>query len=123
MASGCRVNAWRSAASSVFFPEFWNERRSPDAQTQALRRACKVLTHEIGHTLGLTHCVFYECVMNGSNTLEETDEHPLIDCPVCHRKLLFNIGFDPSKRFAALRDFYAKNQPFHFRTRCLKTTS
>lgn len=92
-----------------FFPEFWNERRTANAETQALRRACKVLAHEIGHTLGLTHCVFYECVMNGSNTLEETDEHPLLECPVCHRKLLYNLAFEPSKRFAALKDFYAQN--------------
>ena len=92
---------------AIFSREFWNQPRQAGAEAEALRRGCKVLSHEIGHTLGLAHCVFFECVMNGANSLEETDEHPLCECPVCHRKLLRQIGFDPAKRFAALRDFAA----------------
>ena len=44
--------------------------------------------------------------MNGSNSLAETDSQPLHFCPVCHRKLLWNIGFDPLKRYTTLETFY-----------------
>ena len=32
-----------------------------------LMRACKVLAHEIGHIFGLKHCIYFKCMMNGSN--------------------------------------------------------
>jgi archaemetzincin len=32
----------------------------------------KVLTHETGHLFGLAHCVYFHCVMNGSNHLQKT---------------------------------------------------
>jgi bacterioferritin len=38
----------------------------------SLRRSCKVLAHEIGHMFGLSHCVFFHCLMNGSNSLAES---------------------------------------------------
>jgi archaemetzincin len=62
-----------------------------------------------GHMFGISHCVFYKCSMNGSNTLEETDRAPVHFCPLCHRKLLWNIGFDPQKRFDHLEAFYTKH--------------
>src|SRR5262245_61482899 len=41
------------------------------------RRALKLLTHEAGHLLSIAHCVTHRCVMQGSNTLDESDGHPL----------------------------------------------
>jgi len=35
-----------------------------------LRRCCRVLTHEGGHVIGLKHCIHFECLMNGSNSME-----------------------------------------------------
>lgn len=93
-----------------YFPEFWGITRTEDSATQALRRACKVLNHETGHMFGISHCVFYRCSMNGSNTLEETDRAPVHFCPLCQRKLMWNIGYEPLKRFKELRTFYAKNK-------------
>ena len=92
-----------------YFPEFWGKPRQPGDEELALRRACKVLNHETGHIFGLGHCVFYHCSMNGSNSLAETDSAPIHFCPVCHRKLQWNIGFDPLKRYAALQAFYQKH--------------
>lgn len=37
-----------------------------------LFRACKVMTHEIGHMFGIRHCIHYECGMNGCNHIEES---------------------------------------------------
>ena len=51
------------------------------------KRALTLAAHEIGHMFGLPHCRYYQCVMNGSNGLSETDRSPLHLCPVCLRKL------------------------------------
>ncbi len=69
-------------------------------------RTLKVAGHEVGHMFGLHHCSAHQCVMNGSNSLEESDAQPLELCPVCLRKLQWNMGFDVAERFRGLRDFH-----------------
>ena len=54
-----------------------------------IRRCLGVLLHEIGHLFGLEHCPYFECLMNGSNHMEESDAAPLHLCPVCLHKLYF----------------------------------
>lgn len=71
-----------------------------------LRRSFKLLTHELGHGFGLKHCVYFRCVMNGSNSLPETDGAPLEPCPVCLRKLQHSLGFDVAPRWRALAALY-----------------
>lgn len=66
------------------------------------RRSCKVLSHETGHMFGLQHCIYYRCVMNGSNRLQESDARPLHLCPVCLRKLHWSVGFDVVERYRRL---------------------
>ena len=61
--------------------------------------SCSTLTHEIGHTFGMEHCIYYTCLMNGCNNLEEAKKQPLYECPVCLRKLQYSIGFDPLERY------------------------
>ena len=51
-----------------------------------LRRCCMVLVHETMHLFGIGHCVHAECLMNGSNYLEESDRRPFAACPVCVAK-------------------------------------
>lgn len=92
-----------------YFPEFWGRERKAGDDVLALTRSCKVLNHEIGHIFGMKHCIFYKCTMNGSNSLAETDAAPIHLCPVCHRKMLWSIKFDPLKRFDTLRAFYKEN--------------
>ena len=76
-----------------------------------LRRACQVLAHETGHMFGISHCVFYRCAMNGSNSLPDADGAPLDFCPACARKLRWNIGIDDDKRAAALASYYSNHFP------------
>ena len=83
-------------------PMFYDQPRSPDYETLLLRRSCKVLAHETGHMFGLAHCVYFNCLMNGSNHLAESDRRPLHLCPVCLRKLQSSIGFDVLKRYNGL---------------------
>ncbi|MCW1915008.1 archaemetzincin [Luteolibacter sp. GHJ8] len=74
-----------------------------------LRRAAKILTHEMGHMFGIRHCVHYECNMNGANHLEEADSTPMELCPVCLRKLYHAVRFDPLERYGLLDRFHAKH--------------
>jgi archaemetzincin len=89
-------------------PAFYGSVRSEQDQTLLLKRSCKVLTHETGHIFGLWHCIFYACLMNGSNHLAESDARPLYLCPVCLRKLHYSIGFDVVQRYRNLQNFYQK---------------
>lgn len=70
---------------------------------QLLHRSLKTLLHEIGHMFGLKHCTWYNCLMRGSNGegVEHQVNH-LYLCPVCLRKLHWNIGFDIPERYAGL---------------------
>jgi len=71
-----------------------------------LRRSLKVLAHEVGHLVGLEHCVHFHCLMNGSNHLGEMDRAPQHLCPVCLRKAQHAATFDVVSRYAALAAFY-----------------
>jgi archaemetzincin len=87
-------------------PQFYGEPRKPDWMKLLLRRSVKVLAHEIGHMCGLAHCIWYRCLMNGSNHLEESDARPLHLCPVDLRKLQWSLGFDVVQRYRRLLDFH-----------------
>jgi archaemetzincin len=86
-------------------PAFYGEARTSGYESLLLRRSCKVLAHETSHMFGLTHCTFFNCLMNGSNHLAESDRRPLHLCPVCLRKLQWSIGFDVLARYNALEQF------------------
>ncbi len=75
-------------------------------QPRVESRGLKVMAHEVGHMFGLAHCVHYQCVMNGSNHLEESDRRPHHLCPECLRKLHWSIGFDAAERYRQLEAFY-----------------
>jgi archaemetzincin len=98
-----RVGVWSFAR---FTPEFWGRVPSPAADALALRRALKLVAHEMGHAFTLEHCIAYSCVMNGSNSLDESDRQPLHLCPACLKKLQWNRGFDVLARYERLSGFY-----------------
>jgi archaemetzincin len=50
----------------------------------------------------LRHCAEFECLMNGTNSLEETDRSVAHLCPVCLKKLAFNLRFDVRGRYGRL---------------------
>ncbi|XP_076154468.1 archaemetzincin-2 isoform X2 [Alosa pseudoharengus] len=74
----------------------------PPITSTLLLRSCKVVSHEVGHMFGLQHCQWLQCVMQGSNHLEESDRGPLSLCPICLRKLQSSIGFKIADRYKAL---------------------
>ena len=76
-----------------------------DDRPLALRRTLGTAAHETGHMLGIEHCTAYECGMNGSNHLRESDRLPLAFCPECDPKVWWACGVDPAKRYASLAEF------------------
>ena len=104
----------------------------PEYRLSILFRSAKVLTHEIGHLLGIKHCTYYECLMSGCNhrtcfmanqkvkkfatsalrlthlfpTVEEFDKRPLSLCPIDLRKLRRVMKFDCVKRYGEMSKLY-----------------
>jgi len=89
-------------------PAFYGEQRGRRYRELLLRRSAKVLVHETAHMFSLAHCIYFKCVMNGSNHLQESDSRPLALCPVCLHKLQYSIGFDVISRYRRLVEFYRK---------------
>ena len=94
-----------------YFPEFYEESNDGESKlgepdSRVLRRSCGVMAHEAAHSLGLAHCVYYRCLMQGSNHLKELDEKPLYLCPICLAKLKWSLGFDLEERYARLDEFF-----------------
>jgi len=86
-------------------PAFYGRTQDGDYQKLLLRRSAKVLTHETAHMFGIAHCIYFKCVMNGSNYLQESDARPVPLCPVCLRKLQWSIWFDVVKHYEQLHQF------------------
>ena len=97
-----RIGLWSLA-------RYGNPDASPEAFRLCLSRAMKVAVHEMTHLLGVNHCQAYECVMNGSNSLTETDSGSHFLCPICLQKLVWSTHVDPVIRMRRLQEFYTAN--------------
>ncbi len=86
-----------------------NPNESEEMFRLCLTRTIKTAVHEIGHILTMRHCIKFECVMNGSNHREESDRRPIYLCPICLKKLCWNLGIDPLERYEKLEVFCSKN--------------
>ncbi len=91
------------------FQSFYTGNADPAESLAAARgRAAAVMVHELGHMFDIPHCVEHLCLMNGANTLAESDRQPWRLCPPCLRKLQWNRRFDVLDRYDALAAFYRK---------------
>jgi archaemetzincin len=80
------------------------DERPPDFERIIRDRALRVLVHELGHLLGIRHCVYFRCVMNPTAGLVDLDRLPLHLCPICLDKLVAASGVDREARTLALRE-------------------
>jgi archaemetzincin len=86
----------------------WSNYRNGDPETDfrlCLRRTLSTASHETGHILGMAHCTAFRCLMNGSNHQAERDSRPMHLCPVCLRKLLWNLRAEPVPYLRRLEAF------------------
>ena len=56
--------------------------------------------------LSMFHCTAYKCLMNGSNSLSELDREPEWLCPVCLKKLQWNVGLDVRAHYQQQRALF-----------------
>ena len=80
------------------------------AQGEATFRLCLCRTlatssHELSHVLTIYHGTAFRCLMNGRNHQEERDARPLHLCPVCLRKLGWNLPVEPVSYRTTLKAF------------------
>lgn len=92
----------------------WSIHRNGDPSRDAasyklcLERTLGTAAHETSHILSMPHCKKYECSLNGSNSHEESDGKPLHLCPVCLRKLCWNLQVDPVTYLGKQEEFCRK---------------
>ena len=73
-----------------------------------LARTLKVSMHETGHMFSMRHCTKYECLMSGTNNLDETDRRPLDVCPECVAKISWAMNYPLADRYKNLAAFWKK---------------
>jgi archaemetzincin len=74
--------------------------------TRCLTRLIAISSHELGHMFSLRHCTHARCVMNGTNSLTETDSKPNRLCSQCQTKLYWACRYDNRKRLQELQSFF-----------------
>jgi len=77
---------------------------------QCLERLIKTSSHEMCHMLSFEHCKFAVCVMNGSNSLAESDSRPNRLCSECLRKLQWNLKFDIKSRLNKMLTYFSMHE-------------
>ena len=80
----------------------------PASKDLLLARTLKIAMHETGHMFSMRHCTKYECLMSGTNHLEETDRHPIDTCPECSAKIEWAMDYPMETRFRNLAEFWRK---------------
>ena len=109
--SFCRYNP-----TLTFSTEFWHQlynmisMPTEEQQRLVLQRSCKLLVHEISHLLGIDHCIWYSCCMNGSGHLSEDFEQSMHLCPVDLHKLQTLCNFNVVERYKTLLVFFEKHE-------------
>ena len=93
-----------------YHPDFYGVKVEGNVDTLILERSLKVMCHEMGHMFGIGHCIYFHCLMNGSNHLEESDRSPHYLCPVCLRKLHHQKPMDLMTRYQKLQKFYTEHK-------------
>ncbi|KAI1100353.1 hypothetical protein F4804DRAFT_47366 [Jackrogersella minutella] len=73
-------------------------------------RLARTVVHELGHCLGLAHCVYYACVMQSTSCMAEDVRQPPYLCPVCLSKISHAIACELEGRDEAGKEEYVKER-------------
>lgn len=102
------LGSFRQRVSVFSVHRYGDDYRLDGQPGTVLRRSMTVAVHELGHVLSMRHCTAYRCIMNGTHSLAEADQHPMHLCPVCRRKAEHVLHWHRQDRYANLRAFYEK---------------
>jgi len=80
------------------------------AAKQMLWRGLRCCAHELCHVLGMTHCVHFRCLMNGTGSVQEEDRGPTHLCCVCLRKLCYACNINPRNRYVGLLAWFRQHE-------------
>ncbi len=108
-----RVGIWSLA-------RYGSYNKEDGSYTQFLRRTLKTAIHETGHMFSMKHCTFYECLMCGSNSLEESDRRPMRLCPQCLPKVSYATNVNLIERFKKLQQLFTTYNLTEEATYCQK---
>lgn len=78
-----------------------------------LGRVCRTASHELGHCLGIDHCVYYACAMQGTASIIEDARQPPYLCPIDLAKVLRATGVEVVERYKALLEFSENYKEAH----------
>jgi archaemetzincin len=65
-----------------------------DRQGLWFSRLVRTVSHELGHCLGMDHCSYYACVMQGTAGMAEDVRQPPYLCPVCLGKITHAVAHE-----------------------------
>ncbi|KAK1728489.1 uncharacterized protein BDZ83DRAFT_570574 [Colletotrichum acutatum] len=105
---GTAMGAAISASRNVLVPREVSRNKKlaeEDLYGMWLSRVARTAVHEVGHCLGMDHCVYYACVMQGTGGLGEDSRQPPYFCPVCEAKFIWGLGEMGRERMEVMRAF------------------